>query len=534
MEAYANTPKEVLETIDYLDQLKHQVVQPANDDNECSICLEPFSTSGQGQRNQTADVGETPVSLPCGHVFGFTCIERYLSPFGEARNSCPICRRKLFDAPYKPDTVTKLRARLEAFDKYYQRHPENAHPHQTARLRDRLWQFSRSRGIVRNELEGAIIEAQAAIVYLTAAGIRPQNTTAQEAAHQHRQLRAQMLRLRQQAYYLQREQEANAAREQRIASERLQLDRARDSQPAGFWQELQESAARTSQSARDQQAQRHEQLLNEARPDARLIGNTYMPFDSGDSSDDEVAPLTRDLREPRRSARIARLSQGVQRGQRPAQLPHEAEQQTPPMGGNSDEDDEAHFYPPYGGSWRPRHSALNRRFDPGIRRAGRLPTEVTQPAPETSRQRTAPANVSNQRPMSYLATGMALSRQQQTTTTPAERQQNVVNRRVSASLGPILDPYSTYPQRNATLATTAPERPNAVLDVRSLQEAREQRLDTMKRTLDQREEALNRRNEALEARERSLAHRESMMTARERIHGLQARTRIYNDLTDVD
>lgn len=129
---------------------------------------------------------------------------------------------------------------------------------------------------------------------------------------------------------------------------------------------------------------------------------------------------------------------------------------------------------------------------------------------------------------------MALSSQQQATTTPAERQQNEVNRRVSVSLGPILDPYRTYPQRNATLTTTAPERPNAVLDVRSLQEAREQRLDTMKRTLDQREEALNRRNEALEARERSLAHRESMMTARERIHGLQARTRIYNDLTDVD
>ncbi|KAL8985405.1 MAG: hypothetical protein Q9205_000897 [Flavoplaca limonia] len=531
MEAYANTPKEVLETIDYLEQLKHQVVQPANDDNECSICLESFSTSGQGQRNQTADVGETPVSLPCGHVFGFTCIERYLSPFGEARNSCPICRRKLFDAPYKPDTVTKLRARLEAFDKYYQRHPENAHPHQTARLRDRLWQFCRSRGIVRNELEGAIIEAQAAIVYLTAAGIRPQNTTAQEAAHQHRQLRAQMLRLRQQAYYLQREQEANAVREQRIASERLQLERARESQPAGFWQELEQSAARASQSAQGQRAQRHEQLLNEARQDARLIGNTYMHFDSGDSSDDEVARV---LREPRRSARIARLSQGVQRGQRPAQPPREAEQQTPTMGGNSDEDDEAHFYPPYGGSWRQRHTALNGRFDPGIRRAGRLPTEVTQPAPETSRQRGAPANISNQRPMSYTATGMALPRQQQTTTTPAERQQNAVNRRVSASLGPIVDPYSTYPQRNATLTTTTPEGPNAVLDVRSLQEAREQRLDTMKRTLDQREEALNRRNEALEVRERSLAHRESMMTARERIHRLQARTRIYNDLTDVD
>lgn len=87
MEAYANTPKEVLETIDYLEQLKHQIVQPANDDDECSICLEPFTTSGQGQRNQSADVRETPVSLPCGHVFGFTCLQRYLSPFGEARNS---------------------------------------------------------------------------------------------------------------------------------------------------------------------------------------------------------------------------------------------------------------------------------------------------------------------------------------------------------------------------------------------------------------------------------------------------------------
>ena len=446
-----------------------------------------------------------------------------------------MCRRKLFEAPYKPDTVTKLRARLEAFDKYFQSHPENAHPHRTARLRDLLWQFSRSRGIIRSELEGATIEAKTAIVYLTAASIRPQNTTAQEAARQHQQLGAQMLRLRQQAYYLQREQEVIAARERRIATERMQLDRARDSQRGGFWEQLQQSAARTGHSTQeDQRGQRHEHLLNEARQDARSIGNTYMPFDSGDSSDEEVAPPNRDLREPRRSARIARHSQGVQQGQHSAQLPHEAEQQTPTMGGNSDEVNEAQFYPPYGGSWHPRHSALNRRFDPGVRRPGQLPAEATQPIPETSRQTGARPNTSNWRPTSYIDAEMARFRQQQATIAAAERHENGGNRRGPVGPGLILDPYNSDPQRHATTTTTAPERPNAVLGARDLQEAREQRLNTIKRTLDQREEALNRRNQALDARERSLAHRESMVTARERIHGLQARTRIYNDLTDVD
>lgn len=87
MEAYADTPREVLETIDYLEQLKHQIVRPASDDSECSICLEPFSSAGRGHANDSSAEAEMPVSLPCGHIIGFKCMERYLSPFGEARNS---------------------------------------------------------------------------------------------------------------------------------------------------------------------------------------------------------------------------------------------------------------------------------------------------------------------------------------------------------------------------------------------------------------------------------------------------------------
>lgn len=82
---YADTPNEVLETINFLKQLKSSpTVHSFKDDDSCPICLEEFFSKGY---IETLGISETPVALPCGHVMGSECLERYLSPFGEARNT---------------------------------------------------------------------------------------------------------------------------------------------------------------------------------------------------------------------------------------------------------------------------------------------------------------------------------------------------------------------------------------------------------------------------------------------------------------
>lgn len=51
----------------------------------CSICHEIYGTI----------TDKDAVRLPCGHEFGYNCLETWLSPEG-GKNSCPLCRRPLF------------------------------------------------------------------------------------------------------------------------------------------------------------------------------------------------------------------------------------------------------------------------------------------------------------------------------------------------------------------------------------------------------------------------------------------------------
>ncbi|PVH97895.1 hypothetical protein DM02DRAFT_683768 [Periconia macrospinosa] len=37
------------------------------------------------------------VALPCGHGFGESCLKSWFSSTQEARNRCPMCRRKLYE-----------------------------------------------------------------------------------------------------------------------------------------------------------------------------------------------------------------------------------------------------------------------------------------------------------------------------------------------------------------------------------------------------------------------------------------------------
>ncbi|KAL8756392.1 MAG: hypothetical protein Q9199_002954 [Rusavskia elegans] len=531
MEAYADTPKEVLETIDYLDQLKHQIVQPANDGNECSICLEPFSSSGRGSTNDSSGVAETPVSLPCGHIIGFNCIERYLSPFGEARNSCPMCRRKLFEAPYKPDTVTKLRARLEAFDNYFQQHPENARLNRTNRLRDLLWQFSRTTKVVPEELPGAKVEAQAAIINhnsFTATRGSLQDFTSPPAGLRHQQLREHMNRLRQQVHSVAREQERaqNEAREREAAAQERVRERARlvgedyqnqDGQRARAWQQPQ-AATRIDLSAQgDERGQRYEHLLDEARQPPRLTREHYEPSDYEDA-DEQVGRSARGSRHPSRFARNRVLNRGAQREQRHEQLSNETRQQAESIGEDSGQDSEDHYavqdYDFTRGWQHPRRSSRIRRLNQGVQQ-GQHPEQLPSEARQQARE--APQNGLNQR---WERLMVQATPRQASTITPAETQPNGVTQRElpGSHFHALTD--AEFRQRDTAQTTTQSHQLNA----------REQRLNALERSLSEQEEALERQREALEERERGLAQRERIADARDELHRLRGQVRTYNGL----
>ncbi|CAD6588189.1 MAG: hypothetical protein ASARMPRED_003426 [Alectoria sarmentosa] len=54
------------------------------DSRSCNICMDPYGST---------ENPENPVRLPCGHVIGRSCIARWLT----TSNSCPLCRRVLFE-----------------------------------------------------------------------------------------------------------------------------------------------------------------------------------------------------------------------------------------------------------------------------------------------------------------------------------------------------------------------------------------------------------------------------------------------------
>ncbi|KAF2787403.1 hypothetical protein K505DRAFT_367389 [Melanomma pulvis-pyrius CBS 109.77] len=73
------------------------VINPSdlNDDKICYICLDPYHSPS----NVPGELFlEDPIRLPCGHIFGSSCILRWTLE----RNTCPYCRTKLFDTHASP------------------------------------------------------------------------------------------------------------------------------------------------------------------------------------------------------------------------------------------------------------------------------------------------------------------------------------------------------------------------------------------------------------------------------------------------
>ena len=66
------------------------------EDHVCHCC---YAQYGQG------DQAEWPVKTPCNHIFGYCCLKEWLP-----KNSCPVCRRKLFDGPADQEQLAWHRA----------------------------------------------------------------------------------------------------------------------------------------------------------------------------------------------------------------------------------------------------------------------------------------------------------------------------------------------------------------------------------------------------------------------------------------
>lgn len=86
----------------FVDQLPDIDLNDFPNDTSCNICMDPFGSTNDP---------ESPVQLPCGHVMGRSCISKWL----ETSNSCPICRRVLFEqeAWGSPLTETEISEVLE-------------------------------------------------------------------------------------------------------------------------------------------------------------------------------------------------------------------------------------------------------------------------------------------------------------------------------------------------------------------------------------------------------------------------------------
>lgn len=93
----------------------------------CNICMEPMVTS------KGIKIYHAPVQTPCGHMFGESCIRRWLAPlkheysaqgiqasevtFEGGKNSCPSCRRVFFAAPEALESWGEIGNRLFLWEK---------------------------------------------------------------------------------------------------------------------------------------------------------------------------------------------------------------------------------------------------------------------------------------------------------------------------------------------------------------------------------------------------------------------------------
>ncbi|MCJ1466252.1 hypothetical protein MMC07_004871 [Pseudocyphellaria aurata] len=118
---YALTARETWQVINFFHEelLLVNVDDIQLEDRQCDICTGEF-----------ADDLHRAVKLPCGHIFGMKCIQRWLTPFktGYAllegnpslgANNCPKCRRVFFPRQSYLDSPNAVEGRIRFWDLAY-------------------------------------------------------------------------------------------------------------------------------------------------------------------------------------------------------------------------------------------------------------------------------------------------------------------------------------------------------------------------------------------------------------------------------
>ena len=90
-----------------LESTSLKLLEEQGKETNCGICQQKYHDP-EAPPKETDHKPETPCLLPCGHSFGFDCLQRWLSPFphGGNGNTCPTCRGQLFSPwPFRYDFI---------------------------------------------------------------------------------------------------------------------------------------------------------------------------------------------------------------------------------------------------------------------------------------------------------------------------------------------------------------------------------------------------------------------------------------------
>ena len=74
------------------------------DERRCGLCDKKYDSDFK-----VCGRGESPCSLPCGHIAGHHCIREHLSPYEQGFTRCPFCKvdfPQLFTDPVQPAQAT--------------------------------------------------------------------------------------------------------------------------------------------------------------------------------------------------------------------------------------------------------------------------------------------------------------------------------------------------------------------------------------------------------------------------------------------
>ena len=84
----------------FMEQLPVADENDLPDETSCGICMDPYGST---------DDPESRARLPCGHLMGRRCIERWL----ETCNTCPFCRHVLFEEDAESPAFLELQEILQ-------------------------------------------------------------------------------------------------------------------------------------------------------------------------------------------------------------------------------------------------------------------------------------------------------------------------------------------------------------------------------------------------------------------------------------